>query len=114
MTSNREPEGVGSFSPIVDVTVSLRAVLTLELSENSKTTTLAKINARNHLLQWYEVQDNKCSEIISYNGRQGRGGARLQSGLPNGDFARSCGLDSRKEVESRGRNQILCFLIFLH
>jgi hypothetical protein len=27
------------------------------------------MNTRNHLLQWYEVQDNKCSEIISYNGR---------------------------------------------
>jgi hypothetical protein len=35
--------------------------------------------------------------------------ARLQSGLPNGDFARSCGLDSREEVKSWGRNHVLCF-----
>jgi hypothetical protein len=81
----------------------------VDLSAKSKTTTPTKMNTRNHLLQWYEVQDNKCSETISYNGSRGCSGARLQPGLPNGDFARSCGLDSREEVESRGRNQVLCF-----
>jgi hypothetical protein len=88
---------------------TFRAVPTVDLSAKSKTTTSAKMNTRNHLLQWYEVQDNKCSEIISYNGRRGRSGARLQPSLPNGDFARSCGLDSREEVKYKGRNQILCF-----
>jgi hypothetical protein len=58
------------------------------------------MNTRNHLLQWYEVQDYKCSEIISYNGRRGRGGAILYPGLPNGHFARSCHLDSREEVNA--------------
>jgi hypothetical protein len=76
----------------------------VKLSAKSKTTTSAKMNTKNHLLQWYEVQDNKYGEIVSYNGRWGRGGTRLQPGLPNGDFARACGLDSREEVEYRGRN----------
>jgi hypothetical protein len=86
-----------------------RAVPMVDLSAKSKTTTSAKMNTRNHFLQWYAVQDNKCSEIISCNGRRGHDAARLQSGLPNGDFARSYHLDSREEVKSRGRNQVLCF-----
>jgi hypothetical protein len=67
------------------------------------------MNSRNYLLQRYKVQDNKCDEIISYNGKRGRGDARLQPGLPNDDFSRSCHLDSREEVKSRGKNQVLCF-----
>jgi hypothetical protein len=79
------------------------------LKSKTHHSTSAKINTRNHLLQWYEVQDNTCSDIFSYNDMRGCDGARLQRGLPNGDFARSCGLDSRKEVEPRGRKQVLCF-----
>jgi hypothetical protein len=43
-------------------TGSLKAVPMLDLSAKAKTTKSAKMNTGNHLLQWYEVQDNKCSE----------------------------------------------------
>jgi hypothetical protein len=85
----------------------------LDLSAKFKTTS-GKMNTRNHHLQWYKVQDNKCSEIISYNGTWGCGGARLQSCLLNGDFGRSCCLDSREEVESREETRSCVFLLFLH
>jgi hypothetical protein len=67
------------------------------------------MNTTNHLQQWYEVQDNEYSEIVSYNGRRDRDSVRLQPDLPNDDFARYSRLDSREEVKSRGGNQVLCF-----